>query len=606
MDRKPTYKELEERVYALEKKARERDRTERLLKEGENIFQTFFNDIDEFLFVLDEEGNILRINDTVKRRLGYREDDLIGKSVLNLHPEDRHEETITIISDMLSGKTKSCPIPVITKDRRQIPVETYVVRGAWSGRDVLFGVSKDISEIRESEEKFSKAFHLNAAPMAISTIEEGIFVDVNEAFLETTCYNRDEVIGKTSKSLGVFHDFRQRDTLLQSLKEKRPIKNIDIVIRTKTGQLRHGLFFAHTIHMQEKTYLLTMMNDVTEQKKTEAALIKAHDNLEDEVDTRTKELVEANRSLKKEIEERKRIEAELRKSEERFRILAESLPEMIYEMDLEGHLTFVNQHAFTTFGYTKSDFRSGIKAFDMLVPEDRKRAGENIQKIFRGEKSGPNEYRVLKKDGTAFPAIIYSTPILTDGKPLGLRGIIIDITDRKRAEALQLRNQTELEKLVSKRTAELRAANKELEIKKNNLEEANVAMKVLLERREKDKADLEEALLFNIKTLVMPYIEKLMMSDLNETQNAIAEILEANLNEVISPFSGRLSAQYIGLTPQELKVANLIRQGKTSKEIADLFFVSTRTIESHRENIREKMGLKNKKANLRTHLSALE
>jgi len=334
--------------------------------------------------------------------------------------------------------------------------------------------------------------------------------------------------------------------------------------------------------------------------------MKAHNHLENEVEERTKELLEANRSLKKEINERKRIEAELRESEERFRVLAESLPEIIYEMDLEGHLTFVNQRAFATFGYSKDDFRRGIKALDMLVPEDRKRAGENIKKILRGEKRDPNEYRVLKRDGTTFPAIIYSTPILIDEKTLGLRGVIIDITDRKRVEEVQLRNQAELEKLVRKRTIELRTTNEELEIKKNNLEEANVAMKVLLERREKDKSELEEALLFNIKTLVIPYIEKLKMSDLNETQKAITEILEANLNEVISPFSRRLSAQYIGLTPQEVKVANLIRQGKTSKEIADLFFVSPRTIESHRESIRDKMGIKNKKANLRTHLSSLE
>ena len=131
----------------------------------------------------------------------------------------------------------------------------------------------------------------------------------------------------------------------------------------------------------------------------------------------------------------------LRESEERFRELAELLPETIYEMDTMGNITFVNYNAFDHFKYTQHDFDRGLNGFDMIVPEDRDRAMAHVKKILRGEKIGLNEYTALKKDGTAFPAIFHSTAIIREGKPTGLRGFIIDITERKRLEDKLLQSQ---------------------------------------------------------------------------------------------------------------------------------------------------------------------
>ena len=145
-------------------------------------------------------------------------------------------------------------------------------------------------------------------------------------------------------------------------------------------------------------------------------------------------IVQQYQSIGLDITESKKTELALRESEERFRELAEMMPETVFEVDLEGKLTFVNRNAFNYFGYTLQDLKKGLKSIDMIIPEDRERAQDNIGKILKGEKSGLNEYRALRKDGSTFPVMINSAPIFKEGKPAGLRGLIVDITERKKAE----------------------------------------------------------------------------------------------------------------------------------------------------------------------------
>ncbi len=135
------------------------------------------------------------------------------------------------------------------------------------------------------------------------------------------------------------------------------------------------------------------------------------------------------------ITERKRSEAALRDSERRYRELADSLPETVFEMDTTGRLTFVNQAGFEKFGYGPKDLEEGISVVDHIVPEDAERAARDIAKAIGGEGVGRQEYTALKGDGTTFPVVIYSTRILRDGNPVGLRGFLVDITEQKRAEA---------------------------------------------------------------------------------------------------------------------------------------------------------------------------
>ena len=140
-------------------------------------------------------------------------------------------------------------------------------------------------------------------------------------------------------------------------------------------------------------------------------------------------------SMVQDITEQKHAEEALRQSEAKFRDLADMLPQIVFETDVKGNLTFINQNAFNTFGYTKEDFASGLNATQMIAPKDRDRAGDRMRQIMRGPSDLlGSEYSAIKKDGTEFPVIIYSTSFLRDGSPAGFRGLMIDITDRKRAE----------------------------------------------------------------------------------------------------------------------------------------------------------------------------
>jgi len=164
----------------------------------------------------------------------------------------------------------------------------------------------------------------------------------------------------------------------------------------------------------------------------------------------------------------------------------------------------------------------------------------------------------------------------------------------------------ELEEQIKKRTGELLLAKEELEKKTLNLEKMNTALQVLLEKREEDRETLEENIILNVKKLILPVLEKLKANDNEELKDHLLDVLEANLNNIVSPFSSRLTSKSLNLTPAELEIANLIREGKTSKEIAGMRNLSSRTVETHRDNIRKKMGLKNSKQNLRTYLLSLK
>jgi len=167
-----------------------------------------------------------------------------------------------------------------------------------------------------------------------------------------------------------------------------------------------------------------------------------------------------------------------------------------------------------------------------------------------------------------------------------------EYAERARAEKLLQKHRDQLEKLVKERTS--------------SLEEANTALRVMLKTADQMKMEMEETVLFNVKRFALPYLEELKKTTLNDRQKSYLGMLEHSLDQITEPFLRGVSVQYLTLTPTEVTVTNLIKQGKTTKEIAELLNMSSRTVETHRYNIRAKLGLKNRSVNLSTYISSLD
>lgn len=300
------------------------------------------------------------------------------------------------------------------------------------------------------------------------------------------------------------------------------------------------------------------------------------------------ELEQRVKELEKESLDHKRAQDALRESEERFREMADLLPTIISELDRDFNLTYINRAAFETFGYSQEDFEEGLNILDMIHPDDRNRATRNGKKVMRGTRLDGNEYRMLRKDGSDLTALVHSHPIYRDGRVVGIRSTVTDITRRKMTEQA------------------LREREVELKITTKSLKEVNTALKVLLDRRDEDRRELERKVVANVRELVIPFVEKVRKGKLDPGQTAYLRVIESNLNNIISPFLRTLSATYLELTPTEIHIANLIREGTKNKDIAKLLNLSIRTVEFHRENIRKKLDLRNRKTNLRTHLLSLQ
>jgi DNA-binding NarL/FixJ family response regulator len=151
----------------------------------------------------------------------------------------------------------------------------------------------------------------------------------------------------------------------------------------------------------------------------------------------------------------------------------------------------------------------------------------------------------------------------------------------------------------------LKEREEELQAKSLDLEEVNAALRVLLKKRDEDKIELEQKVFFNIEKLVKPYLLKMKSTELNSRQESYLTLMESNLDDISSPLTRRLTYKFRNLTASEFQVANLVLDGKRTKEIAMLLNVSDKTIEVHRKNIRKKLGLTNKKTYLRSYLLSI-
>jgi PAS domain S-box-containing protein len=360
-------------------------------------YEHFFNTIKEFLFVLDEQGRILHTNETVTRRLGYTIEELLGQSVLLVHPLERREEAMCTVQGMLAGTMDFCPVPLMAKNGNLIPVETRVTGGEWNGRPVLFGVSKDISALKLSEEKFSAAFHANASLMALSTKAEGKFIDVNEVFLETLGYSRDEVIGKFTDDLGLFVNPDDRMKALRILEERGVVRGMEAAIRVKDGSVRYGLFSADTIIVGDVPCLLTTLVDITEHKLAE-------------------DLINENYQF--------------------MQTLIQTIPIPVFFKNRTGAYSGCNK-AFETWYGRSHDEIIGKTVFDIAPTEIANEYFRTDEELFNNPGTVQYESRVVSTNGQTRNVIINKATIVnSNGEATGIIGVISEIPGVIREEKI--------------------------------------------------------------------------------------------------------------------------------------------------------------------------
>lgn len=279
------------------------------------------------------------------------------------------------------------------------------------------------------------------------------------------------------------------------------------------------------------------------------------------------------------ITERKMAEKRLREAENFYRTIFETTGTATIIIEDDMTISLLNSEFETLTGYAKNAWEGKKKWTDYT-------AKEHIPMI--------TEYHSLRRiDSNAAPRNYEHDLIDCHGR---IKNIIVTasmIPGTKKSVAS-----------LTDVTA-LKEAEKSLKIKSGNLQELNAALRVLLKQRENDKAELEEKILSNIKELALPYLDILKKSKLDERTTAYINLLESNLKDIISPFSERLSSKYMRLTTKEIMIANFIKEGKTSKEIADILQISKGAVDIHRYRLRNKLGLNKKKANLKSHLSNL-
>ena len=388
----------------LQEEIEERKSAEEALRKSEAYLRSIFRAAPTGIGVVINRV-IIEANEKLCEMLGYSRKEILGQNARMLYATDEDFEYV--------GREKYLQI----YERETGTVETRWVRKDGKIIDVLLsstpidpddlsvGVTFTALDItrrkrsedarRESEKRYRLLFE-NTGTATFVAEEDMTVVKANAKCEELSGFSREEIEGKMKTT-----DFIPAEELERIIKYHVGRQEIDAKIPSeyefkfsdKHGNIKSVLIQVSMIPGTKQS--IASIIDITPLKEAEKARLE---------------------------------------SEEKYRELANSLPQVVYEMDADGIITFANRNAFEFFGYTQDDFDNGLNALHMLIPEDRDRALENILRRFNGEEIGGQEYTALRKNGGTFPIIVHVTPVVRNNKPIGLRGIMIDITDRKLSE----------------------------------------------------------------------------------------------------------------------------------------------------------------------------
>jgi len=387
----------------------ERLRAEEAFKKASENLQVLFDSVNEMIFVLDMQGRIFKVNKTVERKLGYTDEELHNTDVLLLHVPDRRDEALINVQGMIACTIDSCPVPLLSKNKEIIEVETKVTRGWWDGNEVLIGVSRDVTERNLAENEIKQQASLIKSLLdSIPDIiffkdKEGVYLGCNPPFAELVGKPREDIIGKTDYDLfdkEIADFFRSYDNRMLEL--GKPSQNEEQI----------------TYPDGRKKQIDTLK---TPYWGPDGALIGVL-------------------GISRDITERKAAEEALHQLSNRLSLAVKAGGVGIWDWDLVNNTLTWDDQMFALYGITREQFSGAYDAWQAgLHPDDRTRGDAEIQQALRGEREFNTEFRVLWPDGTIRNiralALVHRDAA---GKPLRLIGTNWDITDQKNAEeALQ-------------------------------------------------------------------------------------------------------------------------------------------------------------------------
>ncbi len=436
-----------------------------------------------------------------------------------------------------------------------------------SARDITEHI-RDKKALRESKERYQMILD-NVGDYIYELDLAGNYTFVNNALVKRSGYTKEELIGKNFRE----YTFPQ---------EKADLKAYHYQIY-KTGETGKGM--QHRVIRKDGSPI-----DI----ELVASLIKDDDGNPT-----------GFRGIARDITERKLAEKILRESERQLKEIIEGSPIPTIVFNREDHITHWNRACEALTGIKSADVCGKTKQvaevmMNQPILPDCLIKDVSLEEISQFYGSECRESKIIKNAyeiESFFPHLgkngkwlFLTLAFLKDqeNNVIGVIETLLDVTSQKRAERNLLKMHEALEEKVEERTQEL--------------QEVNIALEVLLKKREKDKKKFEDKVGYSIKEILTPYLELLKSTNLDKHQKVYLEILEDNFKEIASPFMAALSDDMKKLTQTEIQIINLIKQNKISKEVADIMGISTRTVETHRNNIRKKLGIKNKKVNLRAYL----
>jgi PAS domain S-box-containing protein len=379
------------------------------LRESEEKHRLLTENLPQRIFHKDAECTYVSCNRHYAQDLGIEPDEIAGKTDFDFHP---HELAERYRADdrrlMESGQTEEIEEPYIKDGQERFARTVKTPLRDDSGNVIgILGIFWDITDrkqaeivLRESEERLSKVFLASPDTITLTRLKDGHIIDVNEAFERMSEVAREDAIGRTSFELDLWVDSTDRTDLVTRIREGLPLRNLEYRFRRKSGEIFDSLLSGEIIEVGGESCILSIIRDITESKKAEEAL---------------------------------------KESEERFRGLAEMLPVAVFETDQDLNTTFANRRAFELFGYSSEDIKRGIKCLEMFVPEDRKRARAQLTTRVTNDGPGASEYHAVRKDGSAFPILFHANSVMEDDVLVGVRGIIVDMTETKRLQDLESR-----------------------------------------------------------------------------------------------------------------------------------------------------------------------